>query len=57
MFSSLLSQYYQGLGGFSLSLTLREDVFAEDLSGEGNADAGGGKKLTRDADNRPVHTM
>jgi hypothetical protein len=44
------------LSGFSLSLTCRQSVFAEYLSEEGNADASGGKKMTRDAENPEMHT-
>ena len=44
-----------GLSGLELSLTCRQGAFAERSSEEGNADACGGKKMTRDAENPEMH--
>ena len=54
--SVFFSRIIKGWSGLELSLTCPQGVFAEDLSEDGNADASGGKKMTRDADNREMYT-
>jgi hypothetical protein len=46
----------KGWSGHTLSLTRRQSDFADNLSEQGDTDASGGEKLTRDAGKRWMHT-
>ncbi len=46
----------KGWSRLTLSLTCCQSVFAEDPPEAENADASGGKKMTRDAENREMYT-